>query len=253
MASLLALVALLALSKRLLTPVQTVGDRIHDVAESMRATSQEQEVGAAEQSAAVEETRQTFASLLDATRNLSRAGADVLGHAEVGQKNAQAIARRIEDLSTSTRSITEILALVKAIANKSEILSLNAALEGTKAGEAGRGFSLVATQMQRLAEQVMGSVKKIESLTTEITTTSQNAVLAAEESEKVATLTTEAAREIAEAVSVQQAGAQQVAVAMDEISQVAHHSVKAAQTTVDAATQLGELSASLQRILRGGT
>jgi len=250
-AALLALVALVALVRRLLSPVQSVSARLEGMAGEMRATSEEQEVGAAEQSAAVEETRQTFASLLEATRDLSRVGADVLGHAELGQKNAHEIAGRIQELTESTRSIGEILALVKGIANKSEILALNAALEGTKAGEAGRGFSLVASQMQRLAEQVMGSVKKIEGLTGDITKTSQNAVLAAEEAERVATLTTEAAREIAEAVSRQQSGAQQVSTAMDEISQVAHRSVDAARRTVSSAGDLQLLAAGLQKQLHG--
>lgn len=249
-AALLAAGALFGLGRRV-APVEAATDRLQAVAAQLDSASNEQQVGASQQSASVEETRQTFAGLLDAAGELTRVGGDVLQNAELAQQQAQAIAARIRELDTSTASITEILGMVKDIANKSEVLALNAALEGTKAGEAGRGFSLVATQMQKLAERVMSAVKRIETLTEEIQGTSRNAILAAEEAEKVATRTTGAAREIAEAVTVQQSGSQQVSVAMNEISSVAEKNVDAAREMVGAANDLGRLAADLQRVLRG--
>ena len=227
-------------------PVGKITERLEGLAQQLLSESQEQQAGAAEQSAAVEETRQTFQGLLDASTSMNRIGDDVLGHAEITQRSAQTIGTRIHDLSTSTTTITEVLALVKDIANKSEILALNAALEGTKAGEAGRGFSLVAQQMQRLAEQVMDSVKKIEGLTGEISGASSGAVLAAEEAEKVSRLTTESAREISGAVGSQQAGAEQVAVAMNEIAQVAGRNVEAARNIVSSSNDLLSLAEQLR-------
>lgn len=253
LAGLIAAAAYVGLTRRMVKPVIGVGERLQGMAADMHSTSQEQQAGAAEQSSAVEETRRTFTGLLDATQSLSRIGEDVLANAELSQRNAQSIASRIDDLSTSTATINEILALVKDVANKSEILALNAALEGSKAGDAGRGFSLVATQMQRLAEQVMGSVKKIEVLTGVITKSSTSAVLAAEEAEKVATSTTAAAREISAAVAQQQSGAEQVSVAMDEIGHVAHNNVEAARGIVSAANGLITLAEKLQATLHGKT
>jgi len=235
---LLSLGVSLWVASSLARPVGAVTDRLEDLAKQLLSASQEQQAGATEQSAAVEETRQTFQGLLEASTDMNRIGTEVLGHAEIGQRSAQTIGASIESLSTRTRNISEVLDLVKDIANKSEILALNAALEGTKAGEAGRGFSLVAQQMQRLAEQVMGSVKTIENLTSEIGHASRGAVLAAEEAEKVARLTTESARAIAGAVGQQVASAEQVSVAMDEISQVASSNVPAARQVVDSANEL---------------
>lgn len=136
------LVSLWAAS-RLAAPVGKVTERLEGLAESLLTEAQEQQAGAAEQSSAVEETRQTFQGLLTASSDMHRIGGEVLENAEVGQQSAQTIGGRIGELSTHSKQITEILMLVKEIANKSEILALNAALEGTKAGEAGRGFSLV--------------------------------------------------------------------------------------------------------------
>ena len=155
------------------------------------------------------------------------------------------IAGRIGELSEHTVRIGEILVLIKEIANKSELLALNAALEGTKAGEAGRGFSLVANQMQRLAEQVMGSVKNIELLTADITKATSSSVLATEEATKLAAQTTASARSITQSVHQQQAGTQQASVAMDQIAQVSHDSAIAAGHVVEAANQLAGLASGL--------
>lgn len=242
-----ALLVAFRLSRSLARPIGAVTDRLQAMAETMLSTSQEQQAGAAEQSAAAEETRRTFSGLLDATGKMTAIGGDVLSHAEVSQRNAQVIGERIDQLSRHTAHISEILTLVREIANKSEILALNAALEGTKAGEAGRGFSLVATQMQRLAEQVTGSVKKIEGLTGDITHASQGAVLAAEEAEKVSRLTTDSAGRISGSANEQQTGAKQVAIAMDEISSVAHDNVEAARRVVAASNELLTMAEGLRK------
>lgn len=241
-----ALLVSFLVASSLARPVGEITERLEGLAQQLLSESQEQQAGAAEQSAAVEETRQTFQGLLEASTSMNQIGTDVLGHAEITQRSAQTIGARIQELSTSTTTITEVLALVKDIANKSEILALNAALEGTKAGEAGRGFSLVAQQMQRLAEQVMGSVKKIEGLTGEISGASSSAVLAAEEAEKVSRLTTESAREISGAVGSQQAGAEEVGVAMNEIAQVAGRNVEAARNVVSSSNDLLSLAERLR-------
>jgi methyl-accepting chemotaxis protein len=245
----LAVLASIVLGRSLARPVSQVTDRLQGMAQELLSTAQEQQAGAAESAAAVEETRQTFTGVLGAAQNLRQVGTEVLSSAEVSQRNAQTIGRRIRELSDSTARIGEILALVKEIANRSDLLALNAALEGTKAGEAGRGFSLVATQMQRLAEEVMGSVKKIEGLTQDISRSSAGAVLAAEEADKVAAHTTQSAQGIAEAVQTQQGATEQVSVAMNEIATVARQSVDASRTIVESANHLLGVAQDLRRIL----
>src|SRR5690606_23040553 len=129
------------------------------------ASAQNQERGSTEQSSAVEETNRTLGSLLASAREIAQAAQGVTRNAEQTQDNTTSMADRIAALSRQVERITEILERIKGIASKSEILALNAALEGTKAGEAGRGFSLVASQMQRLAENVMEAVREIRDLT----------------------------------------------------------------------------------------
>ena len=66
------------------------------------------------------------------------------------------------------QQIGKIVEFINGVADKSDLLALNAELEGTKAGEVGRGFSLVAAEMRRLAENVLESTKEIEGLIEEI-------------------------------------------------------------------------------------
>lgn len=213
------------------------------------AGARQQERGASEQSSAVEETRRTMTSLLESGRLIAQTAQSVLHNAERTQENSQVVADRIAALSAHSRRITEISEVIKEIANKSDLLALNAALEGTKAGEAGRGFSLVATQMQKLAENVMGSVRDIKELAATITQATQASVLATEESTKLAADTTLSARQIAQVIAQQQNGTEQVTLAMNEVAKIAGDTTEASAQSVRSSQNLIRLSETLQSLV----
>lgn len=232
--------------QRVIGDMQRAAVELSSSATQLMGNVQAQQAGATQQAAAVEETKQAVHVLLQSANSIASLGESVLENAEQAQSNAGVIGNRIHELSSNAANITEILNLIKDIANKSEMLALNAALEGTKAGDAGRGFSLVATQMQRLAEQVMGSVKRIESLTADINAASSASVLASEQAAKLATETTRSAEDITSAVTAQQAGTTEVDSAMDEVNEVARRSVEVAREMVSSANSLLGLSDTLQ-------
>ena len=84
------------------------------------------------------------------------------------RQDNQAIAEAVDRLNKRVQQIGKIVEFINGVADKSDLLALNAELEGTKAGEVGRGFSLVAAEMRRLAENVLESTKEIEGLIEEI-------------------------------------------------------------------------------------
>ncbi|HSI05923.1 MAG: methyl-accepting chemotaxis protein [Myxococcota bacterium] len=157
-------------------------------------------------------------ALLGSARQVTSVAQGVLANAESTQRNNQIINERIRELTIRSQRIVEILEVIKDVANKSELLALNAALEGSKAGEAGRGFSLVASQMQRLAESVMGSVRDIKDLTAVMREATNASVLATEEGRKLAADTTRSARQITEIVEGQQGAAAQVTAIADRLA-----------------------------------
>jgi len=73
-------------------------------------------------------------------------------------------AQSMNDLSKYSLEISEILTIIQSIASQTNLLALNAAIEAAQAGDAGRGFSVIATEIRKLAEQSQDSAKEIENL-----------------------------------------------------------------------------------------
>ena len=236
---------LLATLRDIVESTKGYSDNLTSMAGNLLTTAQEQQTGTAEQASAAEETKNLLMMLLESSKEVAQVSQVVFDNAEITQQNASMIATHIDELSHHVDGIGEILSLIKDIAAKSDLLALNAALEGTKAGEAGRGFSLVAMQMQKLAEQVMTSAKNIDSLTSDITKSTNASVLATEEATKLATETTRSAHQITFAVQQQQEGTQEASIALDEIAQVASEAAVAAHNVVDTSDALLKLSAKL--------
>ena len=237
-----------ATAKRLDTLVhglRSTAAQLNTAAAEMSATSNQHQRGASEQSSAVEETQRTMQSMLASMDQINASIDSVLENAEQTQDKNQLIAESIVTLSTQADGITEVLATIKDIANKAELLALNAALEGTKAGEVGRGFSLVATQMQRLAENVQRAVADIKHLTETIRRASTDSVLATEEGTKLAADTTRSAREIRLVMQQHQTATRQVTAAMDDVASVAQQTAASSREILTSSQDLAQLSEHL--------
>lgn len=244
-----ALNQMVAAQRELVGQIADTGVQLYVAASEFLANAKQQERGATEQASAVEETRRTMSALQASANQIANAAQAVLGNAERSQQNSTLVVERIAKLSSQTERITEVLGVIMGIANKSDLLALNAALEGTKAGDAGRGFSLVASQMQRLAEDVMRSVSDIRELTGAVMEATQGTVLATELSTKLADDTTRSARQIALISQQQQSGAEQATGAMDDVSQVATQTALGSKEIVSSAGDLIELSRQLQGLV----
>jgi methyl-accepting chemotaxis protein len=240
---------MIANQRVLVERISRTSAQVSSVAAEFLATAQQQQRGSVEQSSAVEQNRRTMETLAKSELQTAETTRGVLRNAEQTQGNTQVVAQRITALTLHTQRIGEILEVIREIANKSDLLALNAALEGTKAGEAGRGFSLVANQMQRLAENVMGSVRDIKDLMSTIGEATQATVVATEETQKLAADTTRSARQIALSIQQQQAGTEQVLSALDGVSHIAGESATASEQIVRSAQELTDASEKLTELV----
>jgi methyl-accepting chemotaxis protein len=209
------------------------------------AASQEQEASATSQSTAMVEISRTADSLSEAAAHVSDAVAGVLSNAERTLGTTEQMVVRIGELSTHASRIGEILEVIRDVADRSDLLALNGSLEACRAGEAGRGFSLVAAEMRRLAERVTASVHDVKTLVTDIRSSGSSTVMATEESKKLAESTTEAARQISLVTQQQRSGTEQVS---QSVKDIAHVLAQAVAATTQTRTSAEDLKAQADRL-----
>jgi methyl-accepting chemotaxis protein len=176
----------------------------------------------------------------------------------------------ISRLSDQNRSIGDITTTVADIADQSNLLAVNAAIEAAKAGEHGRGFSVVAHEIRSLAEQSKKSTAQVKDILNEIQKSVSQAVEAIRQGKETADEGTkmvqqdrevvemlidsineamEASVQIASSSQQQIAGMDQIVPAMENIKQASEQNVSGIRQTQDAARSLNELGSSLKQIV----
>ena len=162
---------LLAASTEQLREIRETGQSVLDMAQRINQVS-----GQAQESAHVART-----SLLAAESGL-QAVQDAIGGMNAIRDQIQETSKRIKRLGESSQEIGEITELISDITEQTNVLALNAAIQAASAGEAGRGFSVVAEEVQRLAERSADATRQIAALVKAIQTDTQDAVAAMERS-----------------------------------------------------------------------
>lgn len=161
----------------------------------------------------------------------------------VGQESAQAMSAVRE----STHRMVEAIGVIRDIANQTNLLSLNAAIEAAKAGSLGKGFAVVAEEVRKLAERSQASAQEIEAFIA----TSQSAVVEGERSvgsvvAHLEGIRTQAERAAETVLQIAQASAEQARTAEEVarmVSQVAEENAR----TVSASTELAATSREVAR------
>lgn len=266
--------------------------RLSSSANQVLAASTQHETSSTEQAAAIHETTATMEELKHASAQIAenagavaRVAEETLGAARAGRgaiaefiqamqqirSDGIAVADSIAKLSKRVERIGTVVEVIDEIADRSDLLALNAALEGSRAGEAGKGFSIVAAEMRRLAENVLDSTKEIKSLITEIREATANAGSAADAS-KVATEsgeklgavaaqavegilagvqeTSDAARVINLATQQQRTATEQVVASMAEIEDVTRQTTQASKQATGASAELSQLAGRLAELIK---
>lgn len=162
---------LLLATERQSREIQQAGNNVLDMAKSMNLVS-----GEAMESAQV--ARQS----LDAAQKGSRAVENSIKGMNEIREQIQETSKRIKRLGESSQEIGEIVELISDITEQTNVLALNAAIQAASAGEAGRGFTVVAEEVQRLAERSGEATKQIAAIVKTIQTDTQDAVSAMENS-----------------------------------------------------------------------
>ena len=184
----------------------------------------------------------------------------------------QETSKRIKRLGESSQEIGEIVDLISDITEQTNVLALNAAIQAAAAGEAGRGFSVVAEEVQRLAERSAQATRRIGAIVKTIQSDTQDAVNAMETSTQgvvegttrsdaagqslaeIETVSDELARliqSISDATQTQAGTAQRIAQNMGQILQVTQQASQGAQRSAASIGELAVLSNELKVSVSG--
>ncbi|MBI5862144.1 MAG: methyl-accepting chemotaxis protein [Rhodocyclales bacterium] len=256
------------ISRELLAATETQANEIRQVSSSVLATADS--MGAVSVSA--QESAQVALASVDAAQRGASAVADSISGMNEIRGQIQETSKRIKRLGESSQEIGEIVELISDITEQTNVLALNAAIQAASAGEAGRGFSVVAEEVQRLAERSAGATKQIAALVKTIQTDTHDAVAAMEKSTQGVVEGTKrsdaAGQSLAEISSVSQdlaqrvmtiAGATQtqaktateVAVSMKSILEITDQTTAGTQQTARSVAELAALATELKGSVAG--
>jgi twitching motility protein PilJ len=252
---------LLSATKVQSAEIQNANTVVLEMANSMKTVS----------SSALESARVAHASLEAAQKGASAVSNSISGMNEI-RTQIQETSKRIKRLGESSQEIGEIVELISDITEQTNVLALNAAIQAASAGEAGRGFSVVAEEVQRLAERSGEATKQISAIVKTIQTDTHDAVAAMEHStqgvvegaklsdaagqalNEISSVSQDLARLIEAISSDTQAQADiatKVADSMQEILQITGQTTNSTQKTAVSIGELTELAVELKGSVSG--
>ena len=256
------------LSQRLMASTQKQAEEIKDAEISVQLITQsisEVDVAAAK---AAEVGRHT----LDVTAQGTLAVRNTITGMDAIREHIQDTSKRIKRLGESSQEIGEIVDLISDITEQTNVLALNAAIQAASAGEAGRGFSVVAEEVQRLAERSAEATKQIGALVKTIQSDTQDAVAAMEKSTlgvvegaKLSEASGRSLKEIEEvsnelaalinsisvSTQVQTEMAGEVASVMQDIMLITEQTTEGTRQTSESAAKVNSMAASLMGSVAG--
>ncbi|AXF62505.1 Tar ligand binding domain-containing protein [Bacillus amyloliquefaciens] len=245
--------------------VNTVGTVRQGAEEIYRGTSEisagntdlssrtEQQAAAIEQTAAsMEQLTATVKQNADNAHHASKLAEDASGKASRGGQMVSGVVKTMGNISSSSKKISEITAVINSIAFQTNILALNAAVEAARAGEQGRGFAVVASEVRTLASRSANAAKEIEGLISEsvsLIDQGSGEVVAAgntmSEIVEAVKRVTDIMLEIAAASDEQSRGIVQVSQAISEMDKVTQQNASLVEEASAAAASLEDQAARL--------
>ncbi|UCL87561.1 methyl-accepting chemotaxis protein [Pseudomonas sp. HS-18] len=235
---------------------EQVASAIHEMAATVQEVARNAEQASAAAQQADQQARQGDQVVQDAVNQIDRLAIEV-------DRSAEAM----ELLRKESEKIGSVLDVIKSVAEQTNLLALNAAIEAARAGEAGRGFAVVADEVRGLAQRTQSSTAEIEGLIAGLQRGAQEAVTRMDDSRRLTGSSVELTRRAGEALGViartvadiqgmnlqiasaaeeQSSVAEEINRSVVQVREIADQSAAASEQTASSSTELARLGNELQ-------
>ncbi len=259
-------------------------DRQQEVSQSMAAAVEQMSSSVAEITSTMEELSASSTQIADHSQSVvdvanltlesSKKGADAMQHLQLRMADihydSENSLQEIVQLGSKSKEISKVMDLINNLAAQTKLIAFNAALEASSAGESGKRFSVVASEIRRLADSVTDSTHEIEDRIQEIQDSINRLVITSEKGAssiqlgmqvsletaddlnalvQAASKTSNAAQQISLSTRQQKTASSQVVIALRDIANASTHNAQSVRKITDISEEMVNMSADLSQLV----
>ena len=233
----------------MIAQIKQLAEQLASAVDEVSSSAQKISDGAQQQSASFEELSSSIQTNASNTQTASGVSEHVANSAsQTGQGMAQTV-EAMNEIEKSSKQINEAVEIITEIADQTNLLALNAAIEAARAGEHGKGFAVVADEVRKLAERSAASAKEVKGLIQDSSKQVRHGVDMSQASGEQLRMILADINKVAESLKSISAATQEEAATMEENTSITTANASSAEALAAAAEEMSSQAMELQKLV----